>query len=77
MLSYIQKWGNSLGLRIPAQAVKCLNLHPGSAVQIEIENGRLIIQPAKYTLQSMLAEITPENMHHPVFDNDLRGNEEW
>lgn len=77
MQSYIQKWGNSLGLRIPSQMVKRLNLHQGSAINIEIENDRIIIQLPKYNLQAMLEEINPQNMHHPAFDNDSRGNEEW
>jgi len=77
MQARIQKWGNSLGLRIPLQLAKQLNLCQGSSVILEIENGRIIIQPPKYDLETMLKEITPKNKHHLIFDEDQRGREEW
>lgn len=77
MLAHIQKWGNSLGLRIPMQLARQLQLHQGSSVTIEIEQGRIIIQPPKYDLETMLKDITPENQHHQILDDTQRGNEEW
>lgn len=77
MQTHIQKWGNSLGLRIPAHLAKQLQLHIGSTVTLEIEQGRIIIQPPKYQLETMLKEITQENLHHQLFDDEARGNEEW
>ncbi len=77
MQSQIQKWGNSLGLRIPMQLAKKLNLHAGSSVNLEIENGRLVVQTPKYDLESMLDEITSENLHHQKFDDGQIGREEW
>ena len=73
----IQKWGNSLGLRIPMQLAKQLKLHEGSLVAIEIELDRLIIQPAKYNLGMMLKDITPKNRHHQILNDEQQGNEEW
>ena len=77
MQAYVKKWGNSLGLRIPLQLAKQLNLHQGSAVTLEIDDGKLIIQPPRYCLDTMLDEITPKNQHHPILDDDKKGNEEW
>lgn len=77
MQAYIQKWGNSLGLRIPLQLAKQLNLHQGSTVTLEIEDGRIIIQPPKYCLDTMLNQITLKNQHHPILDDDKKGSEEW
>lgn len=77
MQAHIQKWGNSLGLRIPSHIAKQLQLQPGSSVILKIENGRIIIQPPQYDLDSMLMEITPENQHHQIFVDDQKGNEEW
>ncbi len=68
MQTNLQKWGNSLGVRIPVQLAKQLHLQPGSPISLEIENGRLILQPSKYTLTSMLEAITPQNMHHQLLD---------
>lgn len=77
MQAHIQKWGNSFGLRIPMQLAKQLHIHQGSAVTLKIENGRLIIQPARYDLEAMIEAITPENQHHSILDDELRGGEEW
>ncbi len=77
MQAYIQKWGNSLGLRIPLQLARQLNLHQGSAITLEIEDGKLIIQPPKYCLDDMLNEITPKNQHQLMLDDDQKGSEEW
>ena len=77
MQAQIQKWGNSLGLRIPSQFAKQLELHPGSTVTIEIKDRRIIIQTPKYDLDQMLENITSENRHHQIFDDKQHGNEEW
>lgn len=77
MQTNLQKWGNSLGVRIPVQLAKQLHLQPGSPISLEIENGRLILQPPKYTLTTMLEAITSQNMHHQLLDDISVGNEEW
>lgn len=77
MQAHLQKWGNSLGLRIPMKIVKQLQLHPGSSVNLQIEDGRLIIEPPKYELDVMLKEITTKNKHHQALDDKQLGNEEW
>ena len=77
MLSHIQKWGNSLGVRIPEQLAKKLNLHAGSSVILEIEKGNLIIQTPKYELDTMLSSITPQNRHHLAIEDAQTGHEEW
>lgn len=77
MQSNIQKWGNSLGIRIPMKLAKKLNLHAGSFVNLEIEDHRLIIQTTRYDLDTMLREITPKNLHHLNLEDEQMGNEEW
>ena len=77
MHARIQKWGNSLGLRIPIRLAKQLQLHPGSPVMIEIEDGRIIIQPPKYDLDTMLKGIKKQNAHHLLLEDKKQGNEEW
>ena len=57
MQTHIQKWGNSLGLRIPIQLAKQLNSLQ-EVCNLEIENGKMIIQPPQYDLETMLKEIT-------------------
>lgn len=77
MRARIQKWGNSLGLRIPIRLAKQLHLHSGSLVTIDIEGDQIIIQTQKYDLDTMLEEITSKNMHHQMLEDEARGNEEW
>ncbi len=77
MRAQIQKWGNSLGVRIPMQIAKQLHLNPGSPVTLEVEDQRIIIQSPKYELDAMLEKITQKNCHHQIFDDEQRGNEEW
>lgn len=77
MQAHIQKWGNSLGLRIPMQIAKQLQLNAGSSVTINVENGRIIIETPKYDLDFMLKDITSKNQHHQILDDKLLGSEEW
>lgn len=77
MQSHVQKWGNSLGLRIPMKLAKQLHLEAGSSVTLEVDDGRIIIQTPKYSLEEMLKEITPKNRHHLMLDDAQVGNEEW
>jgi len=42
MLTRIQKWGNSLGLRIPKSFAAEVEVEAGSTVDIRVENGDLV-----------------------------------
>ena len=70
MQTVVQKWGNSLGVRIPSLYVKEFNLRNGTDVEITEEDGKIVIVPAQKELTEMLSRITEENIHLP-------GNEEW
>lgn len=68
MKATIQKWGNSLGIRIPSYMAKDLQLENGSSVDILEEDNRIIIQPKNAKkLQDILALITDENIHEEQF----------
>lgn len=77
MQTHIQKWGNSLGIRIPMPLSSQLKLKAGSLVDIKVEDDHLVILPRKYSLQAMLDNITNENIHTPVFIDTSTGGEEW
>lgn len=77
MQSHIHQWGNSLGIRIPKKIAKQLHLHSGSAVEIKIEDDRIIIQSPKYDLERMLKDITLSNQQHQIFDDQQLGSEQW
>ena len=77
MQTVVQKWGNSLGIRIPNLYVKEFNLKNGSRVEVIEEEGKLIIKPQKLTLEMLLSGITDENKHAAIETGPSVGKEEW
>jgi len=77
MQTVVQKWGNSLGIRIPSIYAKELNLKNGSYVEILEEKGNIIIVPPKATLEELLSRVTIENIHEPFESGLPLGKEEW
>ncbi len=65
MHATIQKWGNSLALRIPQSVAKQIHVQAGDAVILKVGNGGLTLKPApkRLSLDSLLAQVTPENLH--------------
>ncbi len=78
MHTQIQKWGNSLGIRIPQKLAKKLNLHSGSEVEVSAENNNLLISKSYSELDMLLERITKANCQHELLDDDnIFGNESW
>ena len=77
MQTVVQKWGNSLGIRIPAIYAREFELKNGSAVDIIEDQGRLVIVPQKHSLDDLLSLVTKENMHSSVDTGISVGKEEW
>jgi len=77
MQTVVQKWGNSLGIRIPALYTKDLELKNGSTVEISEEEGKLVIIPKRNSLNELLARVTTDNLHESVETGLSVGNEEW
>jgi antitoxin MazE len=76
----VQKWGNSLALRIPKSFAAETALASGADVDLTVDAGRLIITPVRkqrYTLDELVAGITPENRHAEVDTGASVGNEAW
>ncbi|MDY7029093.1 MAG: AbrB/MazE/SpoVT family DNA-binding domain-containing protein [Spirochaetota bacterium] len=78
MEARIQKWGNSLGIRIPMNIIRELSLKTGSKVEIEKETDRIVIRPKEeYDLDKMIEEISAGNLHKEVDFGTEEGNEIW
>lgn len=78
MLTRVQKWGNSVALRIPKAFVEEMNIAADTAVEITLEEGRLVVTPVgtpRYALDKLLAGITPDNLHAEVDWGEPVGNE--
>jgi antitoxin MazE len=76
----VQKWGNSLALRIPSSFAAETDLRTGSEVDFTLEAGRLVIAPVAapaYRLDDLLAGITPENIHGEIDTGPSVGAEAW
>jgi antitoxin MazE len=78
METIVQKWGNSLGIRIPSLFVKEYNLRSGIKVEIFDDGGKISIKPkGAFTLVDLMKDVTPENMHKSIDTGLPLGNEEW
>lgn len=73
----VQKWGNSLGVRIPKTLAMKVGLEEGSEVDIDVEKGHLVIKPKIKTLEELLSQITPDNLHSEIQTGKARGRETW
>lgn len=79
MKTHIQKWGNSLALRIPKAFAECLGLKDGSLVEITLRDSGIHITPLteKFTLSELLKGVTPENLHTEIDTSPATGKEVW
>ena len=77
MQAVVQKWGNSLGFRIPSLWAKDNNVKNGSKIEVIAEKGKMVILPQKKTLDDMLAMVTSENIHSEISTGSSVGNKEW
>jgi len=77
MQTVVQKWGNSLGIRIPAVYAREFDLKNGSSVKIIKEQGKLVIVPQKDSLDDLLSLVTTENIHSSIETGSSIGKEEW
>lgn len=76
----VQKWGNSLGVRIPRSFAREVGIEAGTAVDWSIENGKLILAPLatrNLRLDDLLRDVTPQNVHPEVETGSPRGHETW
>ena len=80
MLTKVQKWGNSIALRIPKAFADEIQIASDSAVELTVEDGKLVIAPVEreaYSLEELLARVTPENIHAEIDWGERVGDEVW
>lgn len=80
MTATVQKWGNSLALRIPRTVAKDIHLQQGSLVELSAANGKLLVSPTgkrKRGLARLLAGVTRSNLHSAIDWGDPVGRESW
>lgn len=78
----VQRWGNSLAVRIPAAIANECGLAAGTPIDVETDGERVLLvprQPAprKHDLRTLVARITPKNRPTPVEFGKRTGREAW
>jgi antitoxin MazE len=80
MQTKIQKWGNSLGLRIPRSFAAEAHVEEGAIVDLSVENGRLLVRPLRvrrYSLNVLLRKVRLRNLHGEASTGTAVGREAW
>jgi antitoxin MazE len=80
MYTRVQKWGNSLAVRIPKSFAAEVGLEQDTEVELSLLDGKLVLMPVvphRSLLAALLAQITDENLHSEVATGDSVGNEGW
>ncbi|HMO78183.1 MAG TPA: AbrB/MazE/SpoVT family DNA-binding domain-containing protein [Candidatus Paceibacterota bacterium] len=79
MKTKIQKWGNSLGVRLPKSITEEKSLRAGLGVSVLIKNNKIVIEPDEVdlSLKSLLSTVSIENLHTETDWTEARGNEIW
>jgi antitoxin MazE len=78
MQTRVQKWGNSLGVRIPRGLAEEVGLGAGTEVSLSAKDGELVVRPAlpaRLSLGDLLAGVTESNLHSAVDTGSAVGAE--
>ena len=82
MVTRVQKWGNSQGLRFPKTVLIDAQIEIGDEVEISVEDGRIIVEPirkvrGKYTIEELVAQLPDDYEPEEIDWGDAVGNEVW
>ena len=76
----VQKWGNSLALRIPKPFAEDTAVRAGSLVDLSVSGGKLVAVPVRRnrpSLKGLLAKVTKANLHGEFEVGPSVGRESW
>ena len=80
MMTRVQRWGNSLAIRIPKSLADEIGLCADSRVHVRLHEGVLVVEPVApraYELEDLVAGITDANRHGEVDWGASQGREVW
>jgi len=80
MKSTVQKWGNSLAIRIPKSFANEINLSQGTQIDLLLLDDKIQIEPVKrkkLSLDDLLCEVTDNNIHKEIDTGTPVGKEAW
>jgi antitoxin MazE len=76
----VQKWGNSLAVRIPASIARSAHFHLGTPVELAVKGGIIVVRPTgerKLTLEERLAIFDPKKHSGEVMASGRIGLEKF
>jgi antitoxin MazE len=76
----VQKWGNSLAVRIPKPLAKDAAVSEGTVLNLAVSDGRVIATPVEtknLSLRALLSKINKKNLHGEVDFGRPAGCEIW
>jgi len=76
----IKKWGNSLGVRLPAAIARAARLHIDQRVHLSVEEGAIIIRPEQdpgLSLDQRLLRFDPARHGGETMQTPAIGAEKW
>ncbi len=80
MKTRVQRWGNSLAIRIPTAFAAETGVQDGTTVDLTVVDGALLVTPSHETfptLDELLAGVTDENIHSEISTGPSVGVEAW
>jgi antitoxin MazE len=82
MVTKVQKWGNSQGLRFPKALLEDAHVKVGDAVQMSVQGQKIIIEPlnkirGKYDLRALVSRVPKDYPVEEVEWGSPEGKEEW
>jgi antitoxin MazE len=80
MKTRVQKWGNSLALRIPKSYAEEAGFHANAVVELSLVEGKLVVQPIAppaLSLEELLRGVTKDNLPGEWDTGPATGKEVW
>jgi len=82
MITKVQKWGNSQGLRLSKELLSNLDLNVGDAVEVAAHDGMIVITPARrvrggHDLRQLVRDIRADYKTEELDWGTPAGREVW
>ena len=82
MVTKVQKWGNSQGLRLPKQVLEEVRISVGDNVDVTTRDGVIVVAPVKkvrckYSLQELVSRVPKDYAVDELDWGEPVGREAW
>ena len=82
MITKVQKWGNSQGLRLSKELLADVHMEVGDSVSVRVQEGSLIVTPANrvrggHDLEKLVARVPKDYEPGELDWGSPTGNEVW